>query len=89
MIGNNQPCGENQSQTNANVNTRANRRIAEDLEPAITGQMWAYLHKVLGSPGASIGLTRIYGDGCAISTTTGAPGSLSFPARSTAVAVYQ
>ena len=89
VIGNNQPYGENQSQTNANVNTGANRRVAEDVQPAITGQMWAYLHEVLGSQGASIRLTRIYGDGCVTSTTTAGPGALSFPARSTAVTVYQ
>jgi len=41
--------------------------------------MWAYLHEVLGSQGASIRLTRIYGDGCVTSTTTAGPGALSFP----------
>ena len=89
MIGNNDPGGENQGQTNTNVNTGANRRVAEDMEPAIPRQMRTDQHEVLGSQDASNRLTRIYGDGCATSTTTGVPGSLSFPARSTAVAVYQ
>src|SRR6266576_3232124 len=55
----------------------------------IPRQMRTDQHEVLGSQDASNRLTRIYGDGCATSTTTGVPGSLSFPARSTAVAVYQ
>src|SRR6266436_1735446 len=89
MIGNHQPYGENQTQTNTHVNTGANRHVAEHMEPTITGQMRTYQHKVLGSQDSSLRLTRIYGDGCVTSTTTGAPGSLSFPARSTAVTVYQ
>src|SRR5213080_4903429 len=89
MIGNHEPCAENQSQTNTHVNTRANRRVAEDVEPTITGQMRANRHRVLDSQDASNCATRIYGDGCVTSTTTGAPGALSFPARSTAVTVYQ
>jgi hypothetical protein len=89
MIGNNHPCGENQSQTNTHVNTGANRRVAKDVEPTITGQMRMYRHEALGSQDASNRSTRIYGDSCVTSTTTGAPGALSFPARSTAVTVYQ
>ncbi len=89
MIGNDQPCGENQSQANTDVNSGANRRVAEDVEPAITGQMWTNQHEALVSQDANIRLTRIYGDGCVTSTSTGAPGALSFPARSTAVTVYQ
>src|SRR5712692_3470742 len=89
VIGNHQPCGEHQSQTNANINAGADCRIAENVEPTITGQMRTYQHKVLGSQDSSLRLTRIYGDGCVTSTTTGAPGSLSFPALSTEVTVYQ
>ena len=88
-IGNNQPRGENQSQTDPHINTGANRRVAEDVEPAITGQMRTNQHKALVSQDASIRLTRIYDDGCVTSTTTAALGALSFPVRSTAVTVYQ
>jgi hypothetical protein len=59
------------------------------MEPAVSRQMRTNQHEVLGSQDASNRLTRIYDNGCATSTTTGAPGSLSFPARSTAVTVYQ
>jgi len=89
MIGNHQPRGENQRQTNTHIHAGANRRVAEDMEPTITGQMRTYQHEVLGSQDASNRLTRIYGDGGVTSTTTGAPSALSFPARSTAVTVYQ
>jgi hypothetical protein len=89
MIRDHQPRGENQSQANAHINTRANCRVAEDVEPTITGQMRTYQHAVLGSQETSNCLTRFYGDGCVTSTATGAHGGLSFPARSTAVTVYQ
>ena len=89
MIGNNEPCGENQSQANPHVNTGAYRRVAEDVEPTITGQLRVNRHRVLGSQDASNRLTASYGDGGVTSTTTGASGALSFPARSTAVTVYQ
>src|SRR2546422_553322 len=52
-IGNHQPCGEHQSQTNANINAGADCRIAENVEPTITGQMRTYQHKVLGSQDTS------------------------------------
>src|SRR5260370_35326671 len=70
VIGDNQPCRENQSQTNTNVNTGAYRRVAKDVEPSITRKMWTYLHEVLASQGASIRLTGIYGDGCVTPPTT-------------------
>src|SRR5712692_3338866 len=89
VIGDHQPCGEHQSQTYANINAGADCRIAENVEPTITGQMRTYQHKVLGSQDTCNRLTRIYGDGCVTSTATGAHGGLSFPARSTAVTVYQ
>jgi hypothetical protein len=88
VIGNHQPRGENQSQTDPHVNTGANRRVAEYMEPTIPGQMRTNQHEELVSQDASIRLTRIYDDGCVTSTTTAAPGALSFPARSTAVTVY-
>src|SRR5713226_5761604 len=89
VIGNHQPCGEYQSQTNANIDAGADRRVAENMEPTIAGQMRTYQHNVLGSQDACNRLTRIYGDGCVTSAATGAHGGLSFPARSTAVTVYQ
>src|SRR2546429_16174 len=46
MIGNSDPGGENQGQTNTNVNTGANRRVAEDMEPAIPRQMRTNQHEV-------------------------------------------
>jgi len=52
VIGNHQPCGEYQSQTNANINAGADCRVAEDMEPTITGQMRTYQHNVLGSQDA-------------------------------------
>src|SRR5260370_42678371 len=45
MIGDYQPCGENQSQTDANVNTGARRRVAENGEPTIPGPMRANQHR--------------------------------------------
>src|SRR6266446_8898928 len=89
MIGDDQPGDENQRQTNTDVNTRADRRVRENVEPTITGQMRTNRHRVLGSQNACNRLTRIHSDGCVTSTTTGAHGALSFPARSTAVTVYQ
>src|SRR6266851_4811997 len=64
VIRNHQPCGENQRQANSHVNTSADGRVTEDVEPAITGQMRTYQHEVLGSQETSNRLTRIYGDGC-------------------------
>src|SRR5258706_7731665 len=88
VVGNHQPCGEYQSQTNANINTGADCRVAENMEPTIAGQMRTYQHKVLGSQDACNRLTRIYGDGCVTSTTAGAHGGLSVPARASALTVY-
>src|SRR2546427_2809575 len=85
MIGNHQPCRKNQGQANTNVHSGADRRVAENVEPTITGQMRPNQHGVLGSQDPSNGLSRSYGDGCVTSTATGVPGALSFPARSTAV----
>src|SRR6266567_3596504 len=67
----------------------ANRCVAEDVEPTVTGKMCAHGHRMLGSPDTDNGLTRVYDSGCVISTATGALGALSFPARSTAVTIYQ
>src|SRR5260370_23863343 len=89
VIGNHQPRGENQSQADPHVHTGANRRVAEDVEPAITGQMPTNQHEALPSQYPNIRLTRLYHDGCVTSTTTGALHALSFPARSTAVPVLQ
>jgi hypothetical protein len=89
VIGNQQPGGEYQRQAHTDVNTGADGRIAENVEPTITGQMRTYQHERRVSQDASIRSTRIYGDGCVTSTATGAHGGLSFPARSTAVTVYQ
>src|SRR5437773_10171154 len=80
-IGNNDPGGENQGQTNTNVDTDANRRVAEDMEPALPRQMRTDQHEVLGSQDASNRLTRIDRAGRATSTTTRVPGAPSFPAR--------
>lgn len=49
MIGDNQPRRKNQRQANTDVNTRPNRRVAEEMEPTITGQMRTDQHRVLGS----------------------------------------
>ena len=89
VIRNHQPGGKYQSQADAYVDTGADRRVAEDMEPSIAGQMRTYQHAVLGSQETSNRVTRFYGDGCVMSTATGAQGGLSFPARSTAVTVYQ
>src|SRR5260370_11631049 len=89
VICNHQPCGENQTQTNTHVNASADGSVGEDVEPTITRQMRTYQHEKLASRDASNCLTRSYGDGCVTSTTTGALGGLSFPARPTAVPVYQ
>src|SRR5260370_10258565 len=45
LIGDYQPCGENQRQTDANVNTGARRRVAANVEPTIPGQMRSYQHR--------------------------------------------
>src|SRR6266478_6283843 len=37
MIGNDQPGDENQRQANTDVNTGADRRVGEDMEPTISG----------------------------------------------------
>jgi len=89
MIGDNQPRRENQRQANSDVDTRSNRRVAEEMEPTITGQMRTDQHQVLGSQDARGKRTRIYGNGCVRSTATGEQGALSFPVRSTAVTEYQ
>src|SRR5947199_7383540 len=68
MIGNNEPCGENQSQANPHVNTGAYRRVAEDVEPTITGQLRVNRHGGLDSQDASNRLTPSYGDGGVTST---------------------
>src|SRR5882762_1819322 len=52
-IGNHQPHAENQRQAYTDVNARSNRRVTEDVEPAVTGQMRTYQHAVLGSQDAS------------------------------------
>src|SRR5260370_7721592 len=88
-IGNDQPDHESHAQTNAGVNAGSNRRIAEDVEPTVTGKMCAHGHRMLSSPDTDNGLTRVYDGGCVTSTPTGALGALSFPARSTAVTIYQ
>src|SRR5713101_617485 len=88
-ICNDQPGHESPAQTNASVNAGPNRRIAEDVEPTVTGKMCAHGHRMLGSPDTNNALTRVYNGGCVTSTATGALGALSFPARSTAVTAYQ
>src|SRR5258705_5311289 len=49
VIRNHQPGGKYQSQADAYVDTGADRRVAEDMEPSIAGQMRTYQHAVLGS----------------------------------------
>ena len=88
-IGKKQPGGEDQSQADTGVDANANRHVVEDVEPTVTGQMCANQHAMLGSQDANDGPTRNYDDGGVTSMVTGALGALSFPARSTAVTVYQ
>src|SRR5260370_34179330 len=45
MIGNYQPCGEHESQTDANVQTGACRRVAHNAERTRPWQMWANQHR--------------------------------------------
>src|SRR6267154_6438178 len=52
-IGNHQPRAENQRQAHTDVNARSNRRVTEDVEPAVTGQVRTYQHAVLRSQDAS------------------------------------
>jgi hypothetical protein len=54
VIRNQQPHGEYQSKANAHVNTGADCRVAENVEPTITGQMRTYQHAVLGSQETAI-----------------------------------
>src|SRR5580700_9393806 len=89
MIRDDQPRRENQRHANTSIYTRSNRRIAEDVEPTVTGQMRSNGHPMLGSQATDNCLTRTCEDGCVTSTARGALGALSFPARSTAVTVYQ
>src|ERR1700676_4619772 len=60
VIRNHQPRGKYQSHADAHVNTGADRRVAEDVEPTITGQMRTYQHAVRGSKETSNCSTRIY-----------------------------
>lgn len=89
VVGNHQASGKDQCQADADIHARADSSVAEGVKPTISGQMRTYQHALLGSQETSNRLTRGHGDGCVTSTATGVLGALSFPARSTAVTVYQ
>jgi hypothetical protein len=88
-VGHENPRYENHGQTDAGIHSGANRRVLENVEPAIAREMSADSNQSEAPKSLPKFITRIYEEGCATSAATGAEGALSLPERSTAVTEYQ
>src|SRR4029077_7195499 len=85
------PGAKDQRQRNSSVNAHADRGVPQGFKPAVTWQLHGVWHGS-GHPTKHLCYdmgTRNYDGGCATSTAMGGLGTLSLPALSTAVTLYQ